>query len=331
MPWIFTAVRCPANTSSRLWPCASMPRTLPMRTAPPAAGKTSTSSPSRNRPVESVPVATVPNPLTVKTRSSGSRSGPSVARAPAAAASRSISARSAGTPAPVTAEHGMIAAGSRTVSRSSVRTSSVTSASQSSLTRSILVSATSARRIPSSRQMSRCSRVCGIGPSSAAMTRMQRSIPLAPGDHRAHEALVPGHVDHRHRVARGRLEVRESEVDGDAARLLLGQSVGVDPGQRSNQRGLAVIDVPRGPDDDAQRRGGIGRHGRILNEGAAPARPFRSEVVKLSVSRGNFPPAQIWPRSCSTSWRAGASDGASVRYFFNAAVAAGRVPRARSA
>ena len=157
-----------------------MPRTLTAPRAPGPAGKATTSSSSRTRPVASVPVATVPNPLTVNTRSSGRRSGPSIGRGRAAAASRPSSACSAGSPAPVAAEQGTIAADSRKVPRTRPRTSSVTSASQSGAARSVLVSAISPRGTPSSRHTSRCSRVCGIGPSSAATTSMTRSIPLAP-------------------------------------------------------------------------------------------------------------------------------------------------------
>ena len=68
------------------------------------------------------------------------------------------------------------------------------------------------------------------------------------------EALVAGHVDDPDGQAAGLLEEREAQVDGDAARLLLRQPVGVDAGQRLDERGLAVIDVPRGADDDVFRR-----------------------------------------------------------------------------
>ena len=60
------------------------------------------------------------------------------------------------------------------------------------------------------------------------------------------------------------VEVREAELDGDAARLLDGQPIGVDAGQRAHERGLAVVDVPRGSRDDAQRRALRGRHARML-------------------------------------------------------------------
>ena len=42
-----------------------------------------------------------------------------------------------------------------------------------------------------------------------------------------------------------RSQVREAEVDGDAAALLFLQAVGVDAGERPDERGLAVVDVAR--------------------------------------------------------------------------------------
>src|SRR5205823_1817630 len=68
------------------------------------------------------------------------------------------------------------------------------------------------------------------------------------------EPLVPRHVDHADRLGdalRREIEVREAELDGDAALLLLLQAVGVDAGERAHQRGLAVVDVSGGADDAA--------------------------------------------------------------------------------
>ena len=61
--------------------------------------------------------------------------------------------------------------------------------------------------------------------------------------HRAHEPLVPRHVDDRQPPAGRERERRVAELDRDAARLLLRQPVGVDPGQRGDERRLAVVDV----------------------------------------------------------------------------------------
>ncbi len=58
--------------------------------------------------------------------------------------------------------------------------SSLTRASQSASTISVLVRATKPLRMPSREQISRCSRVWGMTPSSAAMTSMTKSTPAAP-------------------------------------------------------------------------------------------------------------------------------------------------------
>jgi hypothetical protein len=48
----------------------------------------------------------------------------------------------------------------------------------------------------------------------------------------------------------GQFEMREAQIDGDAAALLFFQAVGINAGQGFDQRGLAVIDVAGGADDD---------------------------------------------------------------------------------
>ena len=69
------------------------------------------------------------------------------------------------------------------------------------------------------------------------------------GEHVLDEALVAGHVDEREVDVADR-QVREAEIDRDAARLFFLQPVGIGAGQRLDQRGLAVIDVAGGADDD---------------------------------------------------------------------------------
>ena len=56
-----------------------------------------------------------------------------------------------------------------------------------------------------------------------------RSIPVAPGDHRPHEALVARHVDDREPAAARQRERRVAELDRDPARCSSGQPVGVLP------------------------------------------------------------------------------------------------------
>ena len=60
---------------------------------------------------------------------------------------------------------------------------------------------------------------------------------------------MPRDVDEREvEVAQPR--VREAEIDGDSARLLFFQTVGVRARERVDQRALAMVDVAGGPDDD---------------------------------------------------------------------------------
>ncbi len=68
--------------------------------------------------------------------------------------------------------------------------------------------------------------------------------PGRAGDHRAHEALVAGHVDDREHAAGGQRQARVAEGDRDAALALFGQAVGVDARERAHEGRLAVIDVP---------------------------------------------------------------------------------------
>ena len=93
---------------------------------------------------------------------------------------RLISSISFGMPALVTEETSAMGASARKVSDKYSETSSRTSSSQSASTISTLVRTTIPCLIFRSEQISRCSRVCGMTPSSAAITRATRSIPVAP-------------------------------------------------------------------------------------------------------------------------------------------------------
>ncbi len=88
--------------------------------------------------------------------------------------------------------------------------------------------------------------------------------PGRPRHHRAHEPLVPRHIDHRQPAPRRQLQRRVPELDRDAARPFLRQPVGVDPGQRRDQRRLAVVDVAGRA--HGQRRVG---HSRIRSQSSS--------------------------------------------------------------
>ena len=212
MPARLMAQRWPAWALSvlRFWACNE--RT---RSSFGPSGSCCSTSPTCTRPACTVPVATVPTPSRLNTRSMARRKpawagsaavvsavvsagsvaaaartglsepwGSAVLSAPCAASSRAASARSSWrnspTPSPRVAETGMMGAWARGVSASSAVTCWVTSCTRASSTRSILVMATTPRSMPSSDRTARCSRVCGITPSSAATSSRAKSMPVAP-------------------------------------------------------------------------------------------------------------------------------------------------------
>ncbi len=79
----------------------------------------------------------------------------------------------------------------------------------------------------------------------------QRRVDLArPDEHVADQPVVPGNIDEVELGPVFQDQVRVPDVDRHPAGSLLGQPIGVDPGQRPEQARLAVIDVTGGPDDD---------------------------------------------------------------------------------
>ena len=145
-------------------------------------GWTSTSASARSLPEVSVPVTTVPNPFMENTRSIGRRAKPPALLGSTARPASSSIARSSCKPAPVCALTATVGADSRNDPATDSSTSSLTNSTMSSSARSALVSTTMPRRIPNRRQMSKCSRVCGISDSSAATASSSRSMPPAPAN-----------------------------------------------------------------------------------------------------------------------------------------------------
>ncbi|CAJ6204410.1 Uncharacterised protein [Burkholderia pseudomallei] len=178
MPARFSAHRSPAWPTSVARFCAWMLRT---RTVSPVRA-TASESPVRTRPATAVPVTTVPCPASVNTRSTASRNRPSSRRARQASAVSRRCAFNAATPA----SSGSLARVSKTGASASgeaashARISSRTRATRAASTRSHFVSASAPCATPSSCRIDRCSRVCGITPSSAAITTSAKSIPHAP-------------------------------------------------------------------------------------------------------------------------------------------------------
>ena len=78
-----------------------------------------------------------------------------------------------------------------------------------------------------------------------ALLRLMNAKPVDEQRERVVKALEP--------LTARKLQRRITEVDRDPALLLLGQPVGVFAGQRPDEPGLAVVDVPGGA--DGQRHG----------------------------------------------------------------------------
>ena len=77
----------------------------------------------------------------------------------------------------------------------------------------------------------------------------QRDInPADAGEHVLDEALVSRHVHDAGGASAGQRQPGEAEVNSHAARLLLGEAVGVHAGERGDERGLAVVHVAGGTD-----------------------------------------------------------------------------------
>ena len=72
------------------------------------------------------------------------------------------------------------------------------------------------------------------------------------GEHVADQLFVARHIDEAEHAAVCRCFVRKAQVDRDAARFFFLQPVGVDAGERLDQRGFAMVDMPCGADDQRQ-------------------------------------------------------------------------------
>src|SRR6266850_3612255 len=188
IPARFTAVRCPGVARSTCFPPDCTPRT---RSRSPL-GNNSTSSPVLTLPEISVPVTTEPNPFIAKARSIGSRKYCCASLTNVSDAASLNAFFSSTSPLPVLALTATSGARSRNEPRRNSSASIRTSSSVSASTKSLLVSATTPRFTPSSRQISKCWRVCGLMDSSAAITSNSTSIPAAPASMLLMKRSCPG-------------------------------------------------------------------------------------------------------------------------------------------
>ena len=189
------AQRSPAWADSACWLCTWMPRT---RTLCPLGAVCST-SPTATRPLATMPVTTVPTPERVKLRSTARRK-PCAASAPGRAwcawAQLCRCARRASTPSPLYAETAKTGACASAVGASRACTWACSAASRAVRSavgmRSILVSTTVAWVSPSRASTARCSRVCGMTPSSAATMSSACAMPVAPASMVCSRRSCPG-------------------------------------------------------------------------------------------------------------------------------------------
>ena len=150
----------------------------------------SISSPTFTIPRSTRPVTTVPRPVIVNTSSIGIKNGRSTSRVGSGkklstdAINSKIFGVHSGSPSRAfnaeTLTTGVSSPGNSYSFRSSRTSNSTNSRISSSSTMSDLFNATTIDGTPTCRARSTCSRVCGIGPSVAATTRIAPSICAAP-------------------------------------------------------------------------------------------------------------------------------------------------------
>ena len=126
--------------------------------------------------------------------------------------------------------------------------------------------------------------------------------PRRARDHVADEPLVPRNVDQREPTSVGQVERGVAEVDRDPAPLLLGQPVGVLPGQGPHEPRLAVVDVPRGADGQ-----------RHASTAAATSSASASVSVRQSSSVRPSRTTAITGGSCERSAQASSSSTAQAK------------------
>ena len=123
--------------------------------------------------------------------------------------------------------------------------------------------------------------------------------PRRPGDHRAHEPLVPGHVDEREPPSVGKVERCVAEVDRDPARLLFRQTVGVLTSERADEPRLAVVDVAGGA--DRQRHVKIACATSSTSSSVSVRQSSSSRPSRTIPTTGGSPTRSAWASSSSTA------------------------------
>jgi hypothetical protein len=118
--------------------------------------------------------------------------------------------------------------------------------------------------------------------------------PRGPREHVPDEALVPRHV-HDPEAQFLVVELGEPQVDRDPPLLLLGEAIGVDAGERPDQRRLPMVDVTCGPQDEATHPPGPS----AAPHRTLPPRPRRPRRRRAGPQGGRSPPSGTPPGGAS--------------------------------
>ena len=105
------------------------------------------------------------------------------------------------------------------------------------------------------------------------------------GQHVAEEAHVSRNVDDGHPAPARQRGRRETQIDGEAAGLLLGEAIGVGAGERAHQGRLAVVDVAGGGEDVHQGADASERSAAATCASSCGAMVRRSAKVVCSCTR----------------------------------------------
>src|SRR5262245_46938646 len=108
-----------------------------------------------------------------------------------------------------------------------------------------------------------------------------------PGEHVLDEPLMPGAVHNSEPVV-AEVELGEPNIDGDAAGLLLRQAVAVRAGEGFDERGLAVVDVAGGAEDQV-----AGHFSCRTDTGAGVLYPTETMSIRTSSAARKWPQCAI--------------------------------------
>ena len=204
-------------------------------------------------------MTTDPRPLTANTRSIASRgasAGPATDGRPRHAATRPRRSRGPRPRAPPPSRPDAARTGGpgeRRRSRARARPRRHLGSRRASSTRSAFVTTASPSRDPERVEQRQVLERLGVGPSSAATTSSAASISPAPTSMLPISRSCPGTSTKSTVDAVGSARCAYPTSIVMPAPPLLGQPVGVDAGERPQERRLAVVDVPGRADDDAAR------------------------------------------------------------------------------